>query len=89
MHRHALMACIAFAYLQPVRLKVVRRREKGRGSLTASGPPRRSRACPLCGAPCSVGWLRLGLPRPDVRTALLLPINGVPASDIAAGAAGL
>ena len=39
LHRHALMACIAFAYLQHLRLKAVHRRGKRRQPLTAGGPP--------------------------------------------------
>ena len=39
LHRHALMACIAFAYLQHPRFEAVHSRGKRRKPLTAGGPP--------------------------------------------------
>jgi SRSO17 transposase len=49
LHRHALMACIAFAYLQHLRLKTVRRRaEKAQAAL---GPRTAAAAEPAPRAP--------------------------------------
>jgi SRSO17 transposase len=38
LHRHALMTCIAFAYLQHLRLKAAGRGEKSAAQRTAAAP---------------------------------------------------
>ena len=70
LHRHALMTCIAFAYLQHLRLEAIRRRGKRwRPPPQPAEGHHRSRACPPSAAPSSAGCPRISSRQSDVRTA--------------------
>ena len=53
LHRHALMTCIAFAYLQHLRLAGQRPAGPGKNAAPRSGTATIARACRRCAAPSS------------------------------------
>jgi len=74
LHRHALMTCIAFAYLQHLRLKAI----SGRGEKADAAPRRRATAAaePARRAPCCHGAALRAARRAVPMSALLQRVTG-------------
>ena len=68
LHRHALMTCITFAYLQHLRLAKQRRTRTGKMRIRRPGP-HHSRACPPSAAPSSASCSPTSCHASDARTA--------------------
>jgi SRSO17 transposase len=69
LHRHALMTCIAFAYLQHLRLRAARGRGKKSANCSEPAGHHRSPACPPCAARLSAACSRISSRPSDVRIA--------------------